>query len=562
MHSLRGKLAKLRKCKSSIIIHCIIIKISENVAILRILLIIWSPSLEQNENKVLLIILDGWGHREETEYNAISSANTPNWDLFLTKYPNSFLKCSGTDVGLPSAQMGNSEVGHMHIGAGRLIQQDLTRINQVISDNKLSSVDVLTDCFNRLKKTEATLHLVGLCSNGGVHSHINHLEALIDSALAKGVKNIRIHAILDGRDTDQKSAEQELPKLENFLKTRPAAKIATIQGRYYAMDRNEKWDRTELAYNLISSKKTELWYQDAMSALAGAYGRKETDEFISPSAIIDKNNSDYTIKENDIGLFFNFRADRARQLTASLSVEKFSGFSRKQSPFFKNFVTMTSYADYFENPVIFPNSEIKNTLGEVISNHQKKQVRISETEKYAHVTFFLNGGRESPFTGEERILVPSPDVPTYDLAPEMSAEIIATKICKLLTDQKYDAIISNFANADMVGHTGDFKAAIKAIEILDKCLGKIYKAAKANNYDILMTADHGNAELMCTSNNSYAPGLKPHTAHTNNLVPVVYIGSKNIELKTGDLKDIAPTMLSLLGLAVPEEMTGKNLSKC
>ncbi len=515
--------------------------------------------MEQNENKVLLIILDGWGHREDTEYNAISSANTPNWDFFISKYPNSFLKCSGTDVGLPSAQMGNSEVGHMHIGAGRLVQQDLTRINQVISNNEFSNIEVLSDCFNRLNKTKATLHLIGLCSNGGVHSHINHLKALVDLAISKGVKNIRIHVILDGRDTDQKSAKIELTELEKFLKTRPAAKIATIQGRYYAMDRNEKWDRTELAYNLISSKKTKLWYDDAMSALTSAYERNETDEFVSPSAIIDEGNSKYTIQENDIGLLFNFRADRSRQLTECLSVKKFSKFCREKRPMFEEFITMTSYADYLENPVIFPNAEIKNTLGEVISYHQKTQARIAETEKYAHVTFFLNGGREKPFIGEERILVPSPDVATYDLAPEMSAETIASKICNLLKNKRHDAIISNFANADMVGHTGNFKAAIKAIEALDHCLGDIHRAAQANGYDILITADHGNAELMSISNNNESK-LKPHTAHTNNLVPFVYIGSKKIDLKTGDLKDIAPTMLSLLGLQIPKEMTGKILS--
>ena len=515
--------------------------------------------MQLDKKKVILIILDGWGHREEKQHNAILSANTPNWDRFNSNYPTNYLKCSGVDVGLPPQQMGNSEVGHMHIGAGRLVEQDLTKINKVIAGNQLEQIEVLSDCFNHLKNTNGALHLIGLCSNGGVHSHISHLQALIDSAIANGVKNILIHAILDGRDTKQKSAIEELPRLEEFLATRPAAKIATIQGRYYAMDRNEKWDRIKQAYDLIACSDTTLWYENAISALTEAYNRDETDEFVAPSAIIGNKKTKRGIKDNDIGLFFNFRADRARQLTDCLTSGNFDKFVREKNHIFKKFITMTKYADYLDTSVIFPNYEIKNTLGEVISNHKKKQVRIAETEKYAHVTFFLNGGREKPFQGEERILIPSPNVATYDMAPAMSAEAVTHKICDLLKNQKHEAIIANFANADMVGHTGDFRAAIKAIEVLDYCLGKIHDVALDNHYDILITADHGNAELMSAKKQNDSEKLQPHTAHTNNLVPMVYIGSKNITLDAGDLKDIAPTMLALMDLEIPSEMAGKSL---
>lgn len=515
--------------------------------------------MQVNKKKVILIILDGWGHSEDKQHNAILSAKTPNWDMFNSNYPTNYLKCSGTDVGLPPEQMGNSEVGHMHIGAGRLIEQDLTKINKVVNSNQLDHIELLSSCFAQLKKTNATLHLIGLCSNGGVHSHISHLEALIDSAINNGVKNILIHAILDGRDTNQKSAIEELPKLEEFLATRPAAKIATIQGRYYAMDRNKKWDRIKRAYDLIACSDTKLRYDNAVSALSEAYERNETDEFVAPSAIIDNKRANRKIQDNDVGLFFNFRADRARQLTECLTTEQFNKFIRKNEQIFKNFITMTKYADYLDNPVVFPNHEIENTLGEVISNYKRKQVRIAETEKYAHVTFFLNGGREKPFPGEERILIPSPNVATYDMAPEMSAGAVTLKICDLLKIQKHDAIIANFANADMVGHTGDFGAVIKAIEFLDHCLGKIHDVAQDNQYDILITADHGNAELMCVNKQNDSETLQPHTAHTNNLVPMIYIGSKNFSLDAGDLKDIAPTVLNLMGLEIPKEMSGKSL---
>ena len=518
--------------------------------------------MQLNKKKVILIILDGWGHRENKQHNAILSAKTPNWDMFNSNYPTNYLKCSGIDVGLPPEQMGNSEVGHMHIGAGRLIEQDLTKINRAISNNQLDQIETLSNCFAQLKITNATLHLIGLCSNGGVHSHISHLEALIDLAIKNGVKNILIHAILDGRDTQQKSAIEELPRLEEFLATRSPAKIATIQGRYYAMDRNENWDRIKRAYDLIACSDTKLWYDNAISALSEAYKRNETDEFVAPSAIIDNEIANRKIQDNDVGLFFNFRADRARQLSECLTSKRFKKFTRENKQIFKNFITMTKYADYLDNPVVFPNRKIENTLGEVISNHKRKQVRIAETEKYAHVTFFLNGGREKPFPGEERVLIPSPNVATYDMAPEMSAGAVTLKICDLLKNNKHEAIIANFANADMVGHTGDLGATIKAIEFLDHCLGKIHDVARDNQYDILITADHGNAELMYVNKQNDSEMLQPHTAHTNNLVPIIYIGSKNFSLNAGDLKDIAPTMLSLMGLEIPKDMAGKSLIRC
>ena len=321
----------------------------------------------------------------------------------------------------------------------------------------------------------------------------------------------------------------------------------------------KKWDRVKRAYDLITCSDTNLRYNTAVSALSEAYKRNETDEFVAPSAIIDNKSANRKIQDNDVGLFFNFRADRARQLTECLTIKQFNKFTRGNEQIFKNFITMTKYADYLDNPVVFPNHEIKNTLGEVISSYKRKQVRIAETEKYAHVTFFLNGGREKPFPGEERILIPSPNVATYDMAPEMSAEAVTLKICDLLKNQKHDAIIANFANADMVGHTGEFRAAIKAIEFLDHCLGKIHDVAQDNQYDILITADHGNAELMCVNEQNDSETLQPHTAHTNNLVPMIYIGSKNFSLNAGDLKDIAPTMLYLMGLEIPKEMSGKSL---
>jgi len=512
----------------------------------------------KQKNRVLLLILDGWGHSKERRFKAISSANTPNWDKFLKEHPNSKLKCSGTEVGLPVNQMGNSEVGHMHMGAGRLIRQDLSRINKCISDNKLRSINCLVQAFDLLAKKGSTLHLLGLLSPGGVHSHIHHLESLIALAEEKNIRQILIHGFLDGRDTAPKCAAESISRIESLSNKSKNVKIASIIGRYYAMDRNANWDRTKLAHELITQNKSLYKAPSALEGLFAGYARGETDEFIQATKITDgliKPN----IEKNDIGLFTNFRADRARQLTASLTDKQFVEFDRDETSVFNHFITMTNYGDNFSLPLLFPQPNIQDTLGQIISDHKLYQTRIAETEKYAHVTFFFNGGREQAFPREKRILVPSPDVATYDLKPEMSALEVTDAICESLRDNSCDVIIGNFANADMVGHTGVFDAAVRAVETLDDCLGTIAEIASKFNVQLLITADHGNVENMCDSKNGSSEEYSPHTAHTNNTVPLVYLGSLDCWVVDGQLKDIAPSILELLGIDCPRSMTGKSL---
>ncbi|MEC9248858.1 MAG: 2,3-bisphosphoglycerate-independent phosphoglycerate mutase [Pseudomonadota bacterium] len=512
----------------------------------------------KQKNRVLLVILDGWGHSKDRRFNAILSANTPNWDKFLKQHPNSKLKCSGTEVGLPVNQMGNSEVGHMHMGAGRLIRQDLSRINKCISDNKLQSINCLVQAFDLLAKKGSTLHLLGLLSPGGVHSHIDHLESLIALAEEKNVRQVLIHGFLDGRDTAPKCAADSITRIETLCNRSKNVKIASIVGRYYAMDRNGNWDRTKLAHDLITQNKAIYKAPSALEGLLAGYARGETDEFIQATKItggvINPN-----VEKEDIGLFTNFRADRARQLTASLANKNFVEFARDEACVFNNFITMTNYGDSFDLPLLFPQPDIQETLGQIISDHKLYQIRIAETEKYAHVTFFFNGGREQAFPREKRILIPSPDVATYDLKPEMSALEVTDAICKSLRDDSYDVIISNFANADMVGHTGVFDAAVRAVETLDNCLGTIAETAAKCNVQLLITADHGNVENMCHSKIGSSEEYSPHTAHTNNTVPLVYLGPLERRVVDGQLKDIAPTILELLGIDRPRSMTGNSL---
>ncbi len=507
--------------------------------------------MSKTVHPILLVILDGWGHREAADNNAISCAATPVWDQLWKSEVRTLLACSGEDVGLPAGQMGNSEVGHMHMGAGRLLDQDLSRINNAIQNGTFDQNIVLVDSLRDLTYRKKKLHIIGLLSNGGVHSHQDHILALIKAASKKGVKEIILHLSLDGRDTPPKSAQSFIINLENHLSNIPEARIGSLIGRFYSMDRNANWDRTEEAYNLINEGIGKFNERSATDAITEAYRRGESDEFVSPTLICKTGKSNVQVDAEDLVIFSNFRADRARQLTEAFSQEGFKGFTRKSRINSENFVTMTEYKKNFNLPVLYKPVELTNSLGTVISNHGLKQLRIAETEKYAHVTFFFNGGLEVPATGEDRILVPSPDVTTYDEKPEMSAHKVTEKLIEAIISEKYDAIICNYANADMVGHTGNFPAAIKAVEALDECLGKVLAVSKTYNVDVLITADHGNVEQMTSEASDV-----PHTAHTNNLVPAIYVGNRKAQVQKGSLVDIAPTVLSLMTIPIPEEMTG------
>ena len=500
----------------------------------------------------MLIVLDGWGHSDDPANNAIRAADTPVWDRLWSSCEHLLISCSGTDVGLPDQQMGNSEVGHMHIGAGRLVDQDYTRISKAVSAGTLGANAALRSAFERAARTEKSVHVLGLTSPGGVHSHEDHVAALIGLAVDAGVPQVLVHAFLDGRDTPPKSAAATLERLELACRDAGSARIASLVGRYYAMDRNRNWDRTSLAYVLLTAGEAPFSAQDAAGALASAYDRGESDEFVQPTVVSGADGSTHRIEDGDVIVFANFRADRARQITAALTASDFDAFERRAWPKLGCFVSMTDYGEQFDLPVAFPAVELTNTLGAVLAANGLRQLRIAETEKYAHVTFFLNGGEERSFTGEERILIPSPDVATYDLQPEMSAAEVTDAIVDALGRREFDVIICNYANADMVGHTGNFDATVRCIEALDTCLGRVVEAAERNGTEVLITADHGNAEKMRADD-----GRGIHTAHTNNLVPLVYVGrALERTADDGTLRDIAPTMLRLMGLDVPPEMTG------
>ncbi|MDB4096551.1 2,3-bisphosphoglycerate-independent phosphoglycerate mutase [Methylophilaceae bacterium] len=506
------------------------------------------------KNTLLLLILDGFGHSNDKEYNAIFSANTPNWDHLLKTYPNSLINASESFVGLPEGQMGNSEVGHLCIGAGRVIDQDLDRINKSINDESFFSNDILIPGLEKISQNNNALHILGLLSDGGVHSHIDHILALIKLAKKQNVKHVFIHAILDGRDTPPKSASKYIKKLEDFCKKVNLGEIKTVSGRFYAMDRDNRWDRTHLAYDAItcaSSPNTEF---SAQQALNESYARGKSDEFVTPTLI--KSESYSGIHDDDMVVFMNFRSDRARQLTDSILNETFKEFERPSRPHNINYLTLTSHDEKQKKAkCIFKPINIKNSLGEYISDLNKTQLRIAETEKYPHVTFFFNGGVEEKYKNEQRILVPSQNVATYDLKPEMSAYEITDKLQEAILSESYDLIVCNYANGDMVGHTGNLEAAIKAIEVLDKCIHKIYKAIKKIGGQMIITADHGNAEVMMDTKNQ-----QKHTQHTVNKVPFVYVGKEIKSIKNGgQLSDIAPTILALMDEEKPKEMTGKNL---
>lgn len=515
--------------------------------------------MQTKHRPIILIVMDGWGYSEVTSYNAIACANKPVWDGLWQTCPRTLINASGTNVGLPGDQMGNSEVGHMNIGSGRIIGQDLTRISQAIEDGSFFSNEVLTRAFHSVADKDKAIHIMGLLSDGGVHSHQDQIFALMDLAKQQGVKRIYLHAFLDGRDTPPRSAGQYITDAQNAFSDIGKGQIASITGRYYAMDRNNNWDRLQLAYDLLTQGKTEYTYQDPQIALRAAYARDESDEFVKPSAVLSPDQETIHIEDGDGVIFANFRADRARQLSMAFTEKTFVGFERELVPALENYISMTKYKAAFTFPVAYPPQTHKNVLGEILASKGLHQLRIAETEKYAHVTFFFNGGEESVFENEDRILVPSPDVATYDMKPEMSAFEVSDKLVEAINGGKYDAIICNFANTDMVGHTGDFDAAVKAVETVDQCLGKIIEACSRVGGEVLITSDHGNAEQMRAHNEN---NDEAHTAHTNNLVPFLYVGRKAEAVsKPGALSDIAPTMLYLMGLERPAEMTGNILLK-
>lgn len=505
------------------------------------------------KKSVVLLILDGFGHNEDIQDNAIAMANTPNWDNLKRNNSHGLINASESHVGLPKGQMGNSEVGHLSIGAGRIIYQDIERINKSIEDKSFYNNKILKDNFQQLKKNDKSLHLFGLISDGGVHSHIDHFDALLKLAKKNDITKVYVHAFLDGRDTPPRSAEKYINYLENLFKNNGVGQIVTICGRFYAMDRDRRWERTEAAYNLIVENQAQYFTNSALQALNDGYARDENDEFISPTLVnaSEKNK----IHDQDTVIFLNFRSDRARQLTNSILDADFFEFKRQRRPKNLNYLTLTNHdSSQAKASPIFSPIEIKNSLGEIISNKGKTQLRIAETEKYPHVTFFFNGGEETVFNGEERILIPSPKVETYDLKPEMSAYELTDKLVKSIQSGKYDLVICNYANGDMVGHTGIIDAAIKAIEALDKCIGEVAKTVKNKGGHLLITADHGNAELMVDKKNK-----QPHTQHTTNLVPFLYMGKQATIRSGGNLSDIAPTILTLMNEEIPDEMSGKNL---
>lgn len=498
----------------------------------------------------VLLILDGWGHRPETQDNAIAQTTTPMWHQLMEQAPHTLLDASGLSVGLPSGQIGNSEVGHMNLGAGRTIYQHLTRINHAIETGEFKQNGALLKAINRAVATDTAIHLMGLVSPGGVHSHEDHIHATIDLCIAHGAKRIYCHAFLDGRDVLPKSAEPSLAALQSHLNA-VGGKIASVMGRYFAMDRDNRWDRIQKAYRLIAEGEGAFSAPDALSALYRAYERGETDEFVSPTRIGEE---PVRIQSGDVILFLNFRSDRARELSHAFVTPDFSGFPRSQ-PELGAFVTLTEYDKTLKTDIAFPPESYANTLGEYLSKLGLKQLRLAETEKYAHVTFFFNCGIEQPFMGEDRALVPSPKIATYDLKPEMSAPQVTEALVRAILNKQYDVIICNYANPDMVGHTGDFKAAQQAVETIDHALKEIIDALQKVGGEALITADHGNIECMRD-----AASGQPHTAHTLSPVPLVYVGRQAIQFKSGGtLKDVAPTLIQLLGLEKPEEMTGHSL---
>ena len=501
---------------------------------------------------VMLMILDGFGINENQKGNAIAVANTPNIDKLMKTWPTTKIHTSGLDVGLPEGQMGNSEVGHTNIGAGRIVYQELTRITKSIEDGDFFSIKELTEAIENCKKNNSNLHVLGLLSDGGVHSHIRHLFAILELAKRKDFENVYVHCFMDGRDTPPTSGESYIAKLEEKMKEKGVGKIATISGRFYAMDRDKRWNRIQKAYDAMV-KGEGVKATSAISAIESSYQKEVFDEFIEPTVICNGDTPVATIEDGDSVIFFNFRPDRAREITRTLVDKDFNEFETKDMNLF--YVCFTQYDETMPNvKIAFKPERLENTFGEYISKNGLKQLRIAETEKYAHVTFFFNGGEEKKYEGEDRILVPSPKVETYDLKPEMSAVEVTDNVVEAINSGKYDSIILNYANPDMVGHTGSLEAAIKAVETIDGCVGRVVEAIEKQNGVVIITADHGNAEQMI----DYKTG-EPHTAHTTNPVPLILVGIEGVKLREGRLADLAPTMLDIMELSKPQEMTGETL---
>ena len=503
---------------------------------------------------MVLLILDGWGYSEKPQFNAIAAANKPVWDRLWNQSPHTLIRTSGAAVGLPADQMGNSEVGHLNLGAGRVVYQEFTRVSRAVKTGSFFSNRTLTDGVDLAIEHGKAVHILGLLSPGGVHSHEEHIHAMVELAVQRGVGKVYLHAFLDGRDTAPRSAAASIDLMEEKFKQLSGGRFASIIGRYYAMDRDHRWPRIQAAYDLITQGRADYQAEDAMSALQMAYSRDESDEFVKATAITPEGTQPVRVEDGDVVVFMNYRSDRARQITRPFIEKEFDGFVREAEPELSGFISLTEYKSDFDIAVAYPAERLKNVFGEYVAMHGLRQLRLAETEKYAHVTFFFNGGEEEPFEGEERILVKSPMVATYDLQPEMNAPEVTDKLVAAIESGTYDVIICNYANPDMVGHTGKFDAAVKAIEAIDACVGRVVDALERCGGEMLVTADHGNAELMLDSDTGQV-----HTAHTTNLVPLIYFGRPAKMSEHGALSDIAPSMLYLMNMELPPEMTGTPL---
>jgi 2,3-bisphosphoglycerate-independent phosphoglycerate mutase len=507
------------------------------------------------KSPLVLLILDGFGYSDDPKYNAIAGAKAPVWDKLWSNNPKTLIHTSGLAVGLPDGQMGNSEVGHMTLGAGRVVYQNFTRINKAIADGDFFTNPVFCDAVDKAVAADKAVHIMGLLSPGGVHSHEDHINAMLELAAQRGATKIYIHASLDGRDCPPRSAKPSLEKTQALCTKLGVGRIASVIGRFYSMDRDNRWDRVAQAYRLITEGAGQHSASDPISALEAAYARDENDEFVQATTIAAAGESPVAIEDGDAVIYMNFRPDRAREITHALVDTDFSGFERAVVPQLSTFVMTTEYEANIQVPCAYPPENLVNSLGEYLAANNKQQLRIAETEKYAHVTFFFSGGRESLYPGEERLLIPSPDVSTYDQMPEMSAPEVTEKLVEAIGSGKFDTIICNYANCDQVGHTGDFAASIKAVEAVDACLEQVLAAVTQAGGELLITADHGNVEEMFDESNN-----QPHTQHTTLPVPLVYAGQRQLSLDSdGSLADIAPTMLALMGLQQPAEMTGRSL---
>lgn len=507
--------------------------------------------MTEHKKPLVLMILDGWGYREDEQSNAILAANTPVLDNLWATRPRTLISGSGLDVGLPEGQMGNSEVGHVNLGAGRVVYQDFTRITKAINDGEFDSTPALVENIDKAVAAGKAVHIMGLLSPGGVHSHEDHIVASIQLAAKRGAKEVYFHGFLDGRDTPPRSAKASIERIEALFAELNCGRLASLVGRYYAMDRDNRWNRVEKAYNVMALGEGEFNYADGVSALEAAYERDENDEFVAPTTIAPQGTEAAQINDGDTIIFANFRADRAREITRAFVEPGFDGFEKKKSPQLSAFVMMTEYSADIDAPVAFGPTPLVNVLGEWLEKNGKTQLRISETEKYAHVTFFFSGGREDEFEGESRELIPSPQVATYDLQPEMNSEMLTDKLIEAIKSGKFDAIICNYPNGDMVGHSGVFEAAVKACEAVDACIGRVVEALDEFGGEALITADHGNAEQMANTATGQA-----HTAHTSEPVPFIYVGRDATPSEGKALSDVAPTMLHLMGMEQPSEMTG------